>query len=257
MGTGGATVREADPSFLRPTWLHLFRQAWVLSLALFLVFAGVRAYGLFGPLSTRMMVMLGFLGMWFVPFVFLTRTGRLAMGLRRVENPRWLLGGLLLGLGSSLVVFGLGFVLFGHGTDDWSVSILNSWGLDSAMLGLPRLELFLMFTIPAILFSPIGEEFFFRGVVHESVRERWGQGLATMANAAAFAGVHTLHHGLSWDGAGLRIALGSGLLWVLLIVGLSLLFTECRRRSGSIWPAVVAHAAFNLATNGCIFWLLI
>jgi membrane protease YdiL (CAAX protease family) len=241
---------------LRSPWSSLFRQAWVLSLTLFLILAGVRAYGLFGPTSARMLILLGFFAMWLLPFIFLTRSGRLAIGLRRPVNPRWLLWGLLIGLGSSLVVFGVGYLLFGHGKDDWSVSILNSWAIDSGMLGLGRTELFLMFTMPAILFSPIGEEFFFRGLVHESVRLRWGQGLATVANAMAFGGVHTLHHGLSWDGAGLHFALVSGVLWAILIVGLSLLFTECRRRSGSIWPAVVAHAAFNLVTNVCIFWLL-
>jgi membrane protease YdiL (CAAX protease family) len=255
VGTDGASARTADHSFLRSPWQRLFRQAWVLSLTLFLILAGLRAYGLFGPTSARMLIMLGFFAMWFVPFVFLTRSGRLAVGLRRPQNPRWLLRGLLVGLGSSLLVFGLGYVLFGRGTDNWSVSILNSWALDADMRQLGRMELFLMFTVPAILFSPIGEEFFFRGVVHESVRQRWGQGLATLANAAAFGGVHLLHHGLSWDG-GLHFALVSGVLWALLIVSLSLLFTECRRRSGSIWPAVAAHAAFNLVTNVCIFWLL-
>jgi membrane protease YdiL (CAAX protease family) len=242
---------------LRPAWLRVFRQAWILSLVLFLALGALRAYGLFGPVGARMSIMLGFFLMWFLPIIFLTRSGRLAIGLKRVEHPRWWLWAIVLGVASSLLVFGVGYVLYGHGADNWSVSLLNSWALDSTMLQLPHTELFLIYTVPAILFSPVGEELFFRGIVHESVRERWGQGPATVVNAAAFSGVHTLHHGLSWDGSGWHVLLGSGLLWILLIFGLGLLFTECRRRSGSIWPAVVAHAAFNLVTNVCIFWALL
>jgi membrane protease YdiL (CAAX protease family) len=255
--TGRGDLQNMTPPLLRPTWRRVFRTAWILSLVLFLALAALRAYGLFGPASARMSVMLGFFSMWFLPFVFLTPAGRLAIGLKRVDHPRWWLLAILIGIGSSVAVFGLGYVLYGHGPDNWSVSILNSWAIDSTMLQLPRPELFLIYTGPAILFSPVGEELFFRGIVHESVVERWGQRLATLVNAVAFAGVHALHHGLTWDGAGLHFALGSGLLWLVLILGLSWLFTECRRRSGSIWPAVAAHATFNLVTSACIFWVLL
>ena len=43
---------------------------------------------------------------------------------------------------------------------------------------------------------------------------------------------------------------------MLVMVGLSWLFTLCRQRSGSIWPAVAAHSAFNLVMNVCIFGAL-
>jgi membrane protease YdiL (CAAX protease family) len=47
------------------------------------------------------------------------------------------------------------------------------------------------------------------------------------------------------------------LLWLLLVMGTSWLFTLCRRRGGAIWPAVLGHAAFNLVMNLTIFLVLL
>ena len=246
-----------NASLLRPAWQHIFRRAWILNLILFIVLGGLRAYGLFGPQSVRLLIMLNFFLMWFLPFIFFTQSGRHAMGLTRVERPIWLLWGSLLGIGGSLIIFAVGYGLYGHSTENWYVGILNSWAIDSTMLQLPRIQLFLIYTLPAILFSPIGEEFFFRGMIHESVKVHWGQRAATAVNAIAFGGVHILHYGSSWDSAGLHFSLVSGTLWILLIMGLSWLFTQCRQRSGSIWPAVVAHSTFNLVMNVSIFWALL
>ena len=179
------------------------------------------------------------------------------MGLNKVERPIWWLWSLLLGIGASLITFGIGYGLYGHSADNWYVGIFNSWAIDSTMLELPRFQLFLIYTAPAILLSPTGEEFFFRGMIHESVREHWGGGAATAINAVAFGGVHILHHGLGWNSAGPHLAVVPGTLWVLLMMGVSWLFTQCRQQSGSIWPAVAAHATFNLVMNASIFWLLL
>lgn len=241
---------------MRPAWARLFRHDWLLCLVLFGALAALRAYGLFGPVDVRMLVLAGFFAMWFLPLIFLTREGRRTIGLKRPERPIWLVWGAGLGLGASALVFGLGYALFGHGPDDWSVSLLNSWAIDDSMRQIGRLSLFVMFTLPAVIFSPVGEELFFRGMIHESARPRLGQAGAALVNALAFSGVHLLHHGLTWTDGGLEFAAASGLLWGALIFGVALLFTECRRRSGSIWGAVAAHASFNLATNVLIFWLL-
>jgi len=242
---------------LRPAWQRALRRTWLLNIILFIALGALRAYGLFGPVAARMLVLLGFFLMWLLPFIFFTRSGRSAMGLMKTERPLWLLWGALLGLAGSFVVFVVGYWLYGNGPGNWYVSIRDSWSIDATMVQLPRLQLFLIYTIPAILFSPVGEEFFFRGMIHESVREQWGPGTATVVNALAFGAVHALHHGLSWDGAALRFSPVSGGLWILLMMGLSWLFTQCRQRSGSIWPAVLAHALFNLGMNLWIFWTLL
>jgi membrane protease YdiL (CAAX protease family) len=43
-----------------------------------------------------------------------------------------------------------------------------------------------------MIFSPIGEGFFFRGMLHESVKVMWGATVATWVNAMAFGGIHLL-----------------------------------------------------------------
>ena len=224
---------------------------------LFVALGGVRAHGVFGPSSARVLLVFSVFLMWFLPFIFFTKKGRQAMGLKKVEHPRWLVWGLFLGMGASLIVFGIGWVLYGRGADNWYVSVLASFSIGAVQTQIPRFVLFLLYTLPAMIFSPIGEEFFFRGMLHESVKEQWGATVATLVNAIAFGGIHLLHHGLRWDSKGVHLLLGSGLLWVGLMMGLSWLFTVCRQRSDSIWPAVVAHAGFNLVMNLTIFWVLL
>ncbi len=247
---------DSSSALLRPLWQRIFRQAWILGLVLFLLLGGLRAYGLLGPPAARLLTLVGFFLMWPLPFIFFSASGRAAMGLRKVERPVWLVRAVLIGAASALLIFELGYELYGPGPGHWYVSIRNSWALDATMAGLPRGQLFLIYTLPAVLFSPVGEEFFFRGLIHESVRAKWGQGKAALVNSLAFGGVHLLHHGLRLDAAGLHLSVVSGVLWILLISGVGGLFTLYRERSGSIWPAVLAHAAFNLVMNLTIFMAL-
>ena len=207
--------------------------------------------------SARVWIMLNFLLMWFLPFIFFTKEGRQAMGLKKVEHPRWLGWSLCLGMGGALVVFGIGWVLYGRSPDNWYVSVLDSFSVGAEQMQISRFALFCIYTLPAMIFSPIGEEFFFRGMLHESVREQWGAIVATPVNSIAFGGIHLLHHGVRWDSTGGHLLLESGFLWVGLMVGLSWLFTVCRQRSGSIWSAVIAHSGFNLIMNLTIFWFLL
>jgi membrane protease YdiL (CAAX protease family) len=110
-----------------------------------------------------------------------------------------------------------------------------------------------MFTIIACLFSPIGEELFFRGFLQKVLEDRHGRTRATVMEAALFALVHLCHHGLLVTAAGVVVQPVSGALWVAQMFLLSLMFAWLRRRSDSIVPAIVAHAAFNAAMNHVIF----
>jgi membrane protease YdiL (CAAX protease family) len=238
---------------LRPFWKGIFRHSWILSIVLFLLLGGLRAYGLLGPADARMLVMGAFFSMWFLPFLFFSRQGRAAIGIKQAENKAWILLGILFGLAGGFAVYGVGYALFGNGENNWYVSLLNSYQIDDSMRQMPTFALFLIFTIPAMLFSPVGEEFFFRGMIHESAIEAGASGTAVWWNALAFAAVHLLHHGITLGSARLRILPISGVIWFFLMLGLSWIFTQCRLRSGSIWPAVLAHAAFNLSMNIALF----
>ena len=251
-------VLENSP-LLRPLWRRVFGRAWVLNLVLFVLLGCLRAYGILGPAreGVRQLIMAGFLLMWFLPFVFFDGNGRQVMGLKKVDRPIWLLWGVLLGAAASLVVFAIGFLLYGRGADNWYVAISQQYLIDDSLSQLPRFGLIAMFTVPAMLFSPIGEEFFFRGMVHESVNGRWGERAATLVNGLAFSAVHFLHYGIARDAGGWRFRLLPGMLWVLLMMGTSWLFTLCRKRSGSIWPAVLGHSIFNVVMNLTVFLILL
>lgn len=113
---------------------------------------------------------------------------------------------------------------------------------------------FLIFTIPALIFSPLGEEIFFRGFLDSALRERLSAPAARWVDAAIFGAIHLFHHGITRNADG-QMALHplSGALWMGLMTGVALLFARLRERSGSLWPAVLAHAAFNLVMNAAIF----
>ncbi len=245
------------PPLLRPLFQRIFQQAWILNLILFLALGCLRGYGLLGPSSARMLIMLNFLVMGFLPFIFFSKAGRQTMGIKKADRPVWLLWGPLLGLGGALIIFAIGYGLYGTGLNNWYISIRNSWAIEAGMYQMPAMLLFVTYTIPALLFSPIGEEFFFRGMIHEGIQGPWGSKLALAGNALAFGSVHLLHHGITWDTGGLHILWVSGLLWVILMVGMSWVFTLCRMRSGSIWAGVLAHLAFNLGMNVTIFGFLL
>jgi membrane protease YdiL (CAAX protease family) len=253
-----ATTMRRD-ALLRPLWQRVFGQAWVLNLVLFVLLSGLRAYGILGPerASVRQLILVSFLAMWFLPFVFLHRDGRRATGLGKPGRLAWLAWGPLLGAVASMLLFGIGMLLYGRGADHWYVAISQQYLLDDVMSQLPLVTAFVMFTVPAMLLSPIGEEFFFRGMVHESVRTGWGERTATLVNGLAFAGVHFLHYGVARDSSGWHVRAVPGLLWFVLMMGVSWLFTMCRKKSGSIWPAVLAHSTFNLVMNLTIFLTLI
>ena len=253
-----ATTISRD-ALLRPLWQRAFGRAWVLNLVLFALLSGLRVYGILGPerASVRQLILVSFLVMWFLPFVFFHRNGRRAMGLRKPERLAWLVWGPLLGAAASMALFAVGVLLYGRGTDHWYIAISRQYLLDDVMSQLPLPMVIVMFTAPAMLFSPIGEEFFFRGMVHESVRTGWSEGAATLVNGLAFAGVHLFHYAIARNAGGWHVRVIPGLVWFALMVGVSWLFTQCRRQSGSIWPAVLAHATFNLVMNLTIFLILI
>lgn len=79
------------------------------------------------------------------------------------------------------------------------------------------------------VFTPIGEELLFRGVVTTALL-RYGPIIGVVGSSVIFALLH-----------GINVVLPAAL-----IVGL--ITAELRRRSGSIWPGVIVHAVNNLIT---------
>ena len=249
------STSNVPDSILNSYSKNIFKNSLILCTILFILLGTLRSYGLFGPNEARMLILLNFFLMWFLPFLFLTKEGRNRIGLKKPNKRNWLFFGLIIGLLYSLLVFLLGYILFNDSINNWFVNIGSQylpaegedWGIDG------KFSLFLMVTIPSIIFSPIGEEIFFRGLIHNSVKIKWNEKTATIVNGLAFAGIHILHHGIIRYNTRFHFLIISGILFFLLMLVFSWLCTLLKNKSDSLYPAIICHTAFNLMMNITLF----
>ncbi len=234
--------------------LRLNRQTGLLLIALFSLIRFALALQA-NVTKSYQIVAFVFVAMAFLPFVLLTRSGRRQIGL--VWPTRWagvLLGGML-GMVSCTALFYLATFFFQLGTGNPLVYISQTYSKLPRVLSPPdRLTYFLTFSATSMVFSPIGEELFYRGLVHECFAPRLGNWKASLVDSAAFALVHLAHFGLIYTVSGWHLLPGPALLWVVSLFGTCLLFSVARAKSGSILGAMVAHALFNLTMNYFIFY---
>jgi membrane protease YdiL (CAAX protease family) len=229
---------------------------WQIAIALALAFAAMRVTGVLGPRGLRWMLPLGFTLMALAPFLLLDAAGRRDMGLRAPMDARAYLAAVFAGCAAGLACFALGYTLFGTSGDNWFVTIANNYRQTMDTTGWPVTRLHLYFTIPALIFSPIGEEIFFRGYLQYALERRFSVRASTIAECAAFGLVHLCHHGLALTASGIALRSVSGPIWVTLMFSTALLFAFLRKSSGSLFPAIVAHVCFNLVMNLTIFGFL-
>lgn len=243
---------------LRPT---AFRSAWRPALlawlglsAVFLVHLSLRVSGITGEEAQRFFIPLSFVLLWLTPFIFLSKNGRRVLGLFRFPGPSKILLSLAIGGALALAIGFLGDAMYGDSPLNWYQSVAT----DYRARPLPDFspwEMFLVFTIPALLFSPFGEEFFFRGVMDQRLREKMGPMLAALIPAILFAGVHLFHHGSLLSGETSTPWITSTAIWFGCMMAVSIAFTMLRHLSETVWGAILAHMAFNAAMNYYIFYL--
>lgn len=221
-------------------WLRPPAGEWVTAVVLLCIHSIVRAASLWRPgLLPISMVLL-----WPMPWLLSNRIGRRTLGLRATSRA-WVLVSVPLG---AIALFGCAFAawaLFGTGEHNWLVQ--HAHALDRTASTMPPTlsspQVFWFLTIPAMVFSPLAEEFLFRGYLLRSLSPTLGIGWALVAQAAAFALLHLLHYGLRpFDPLLL-------LLWLPSMFGVAMFFGWLSVRSGSLWPPILAHSSFNLAMN--------
>ena len=242
--------------FLCAPWSRIPIAPWLLSLLVLALLAAARFYSAFGPPQARILFLLHVLAMWTLPFLFLTRQGRREIGLRRQGNTFSNIAlSALIGAVCGYLIFWLGMALYGNSPDNWCVSIRDSFQLKQMLAVMSPAAAYAVITLSTVSFTPIGEEFLFRGLVQQSFTLRWNAVIATLVNGFAYGLMHLLHvHGLWHDAAGFHLRLISGALIVILLAGLGAILTLCRLRTGSMWCAVAAHAACNLTMVTAIFF---
>lgn len=191
-----------------------------------------------------------------IPFVFLNRHGLKTIGVTKSKKYGWLLIAFACGLLVSYLLYLLGDILYGDSFENWYVYIKKSYNIPIDMTLSDKKILFIAMAGSGMIFSPIGEELFFRGIVHSSIAKSVGDKKASIVDASAFAFTHISHFGLVFINAKWDFFIVPTILWVTNMFLLSLLCFAFRKYSGSIIGSVICHSAFNLGMIYCIFYLL-
>ena len=190
------------------------------------------------------------------PFLFLTKYGRKEIGITKPRNFNWLFIALVCGLFASFALHFIGQILYDNSNQNWYQYIGKLYNIPTTITQTDKKIMFVIVAITSMIFSPIGEELFFRGIVHSSFAKSIGEKKASIVDSLAFALTHISHFGLvfinnKWDFFTIPT-----IIWVTSMFLVSLLFYTFRKKSGSILGAILCHSAFNLGMTFCIFYLL-
>lgn len=190
------------------------------------------------------------------PFLFLTNYGRKEIGITKSQNFIWLFIALVCGLVASFSLHFIGKILYDNSFQNWYQYIGKLYNIPTTINHTDKKMMFVIVATTSMIFSPIGEELFFRGIVHSSFAKSIGEKKASIADSLAFAITHISHFGLvfinnKWDFFTIPT-----IIWVTSMFFVSLLFYFFRKKSGSILGAILCHSAFNLGMTFCIFYLL-
>lgn len=243
---------------LRQFWRKFFSFNWKFGLFLillvciprFILVLQANATGNYAAIGLIMFVSA------LAPFIFLNRYGQKKTGLTRPARFRWLPVAFITGLAASLVLYLIGQYLYGSSYQNWYQYIGKSYNIPPDITDDGRDTLFMIMAATAMIFSPVGEELFFRGIVHTSFAASIGQKSASLVDATAFALTHLSHFGLVFIANQWHFFTVPAIIWVLAMFFVSLLFYQARKYTGSIAGAIVCHSAFNLGMVYCIFYWL-
>ncbi len=243
---------------LKPFWKTFFAFNWKFGLFLtlliciprFVLVLYANASGNYGAIGLIMVVSA------ITPFIFLNKYGRKKIGIVKPRKYKWLLIAFSFGLGASLIFYFLGETLYGNSYENWYSYIGKSYKIPAEINQDDKKILFAIMAITGMTFSPIGEELFFRGIVHTAFERSVGEKKASIIDSVAFAVTHISHFGLVFINDKWSFFTLPTLIWVSGMFLVSRMFFIFKKYSGSILGAMVAHAAFNLGMIYSIFYMV-
>lgn len=243
---------------LRPFWRKLITFDWKLGIWLVLAVCIPRFFLVLNANESANYQYIGMIMMVsaVVPFLLLTKYGRRSIGIVVPKSYRWLILACILGVAFSFLLYFIGQWMYGDSIDNWYVYIGKSYDIPTEITSHDKLVLFAIMAITGMIFSPVGEELFFRGIVHASFSKSVGDTKASLIDAAAFALTHISHFGLVFVHNGWKFLFAPAAIWVIGMFVASIIFYLCKKKSGSLLGAIIGHAAFNLGMIYCIFYLL-
>lgn len=243
---------------LNTVWNKLFKFNWVFGLVLlaaiciprFILVLNANLSGNYGNIGIIMIVSA------LVPFLFLSRMGLVKIGFTRPTSIKWILYSFIIGLLISGIVYFIGIAFYSDTISNWYVYIGKSYNLPGEINAQDKFIFFLVFAGTGMIFSPIGEELFFRGIVHASFGKSLGERNATIVESLSFALTHLAHFGIVYVAGTWEFLLVPSILWVSAMFLTSLAFVQCKKKSGSILGAIVCHSGFNFSMIYFIFYHL-
>jgi uncharacterized protein len=245
-------------SELRSFWKKMFGYNWVFGIFLilficvprFILVLKANASGNYSYLGMIMVISA------IIPFIFLNKYGLKGIGIVSPKKYYWVIIAFISGLIISIMLHILGQTLYGHSYENWYSYIGKSYNIPAGINQKDRLFLFAVMALTGMTFSPIGEELFFRGIVHSSFAKSIGDRKASVADSSAFALTHISHFGLVFINNHWNLLIIPALIWVLSLFLVSILFFVFKKKSGSLFGAIMCHSGFNLGMIYCIFYLM-
>lgn len=243
---------------LKPFWSRLFDYNWKFGLFLILIICVPRFILVLKANETANYSYIGLIMTIsaIAPFIFLNISGLKQIGFTKPKKYSWLLWSFLLGLGFSILLYFVGDLLYKNTIENWYVYIGKSYNISAEISPDDKFVIFIIMAITGMIFSPIGEELFFRGIVHSSFANSFGNVKASIIDSSSFAITHISHFGLVFINNEWKLLAIPTLIWVLSMFLASILFYACRKKTGSILGAIICHSAFNLGMIYCIFYFL-
>ena len=183
---------------LRSFWSRIFNFNWKFGLFLiciicvprFILVLRANASGNYGYIGLIMFISA------LAPFIFLNKYGRKQIGITNIKKYNWLLIAFIAWLAASILLYFGGLTLYGNTYENWYKYIGKSYKIPATINQHDKTILFTIMAITGMTFSPIGEELFFRGIVHASFAKSLGDKKASAVDSSAFALTHISHFGL-------------------------------------------------------------
>lgn len=169
-----------------------------------------------------------------VPFIFLNKKGIKAIGWNKPKSYKWLSIAFISGCLYAYLLFLLGESLYQDSYQNWYVYISKSYKIPKDLTIEGKRQMFFIMAGTGMLFSPFGEEFYFRGIVHETFVSRFGNRGASILDSSAFALTHIAHFGLIYLLDGWHLLFIPIVLWCFSMYFVSRLFYFFKVKSEAI-----------------------
>jgi membrane protease YdiL (CAAX protease family) len=191
-----------------------------------------------------------------IPFIFLSKSGRKGIGLKFSKKLKFISLALVAGIVLSLLLYFMGVGLYGYSYENWYVYIGKSYNIPEVISPDDNRVMFIIVAITGMIFSPVGEELFFRGIVHGSFANSIGDKKASIVDSFAFAITHIAHFGLVYVNDSWKFYVVPTFIWVVSMFCVSFVFFKMKKLSDSLSGAIICHSGFNLGMTYSIFYLL-